>query len=311
MENKLTGWNTAGKITIGGSWDVYFLKSYMYIINITGGLGNQLFQYAFALALCEYNKSYRVLIDPSCFRHGYNTHKYELSTAFKIELKEISFLKKLWFSLFSVVLPKKFHTVIEPTPFVYYQSLFQEKGVCRMIGYWQSYKYFSKYWDTIRKSLKFVNTLPVEANCYLIALKNDQSIAIHVRRGNYLDESNKHLYAGICDIEYYYEAIRRVKDIFTHPQFIIFSNDIMWCKNNLVSFVGECPCLFVDNLSSYGSDVEMQLMSFARCNVIANSTFSWWSAYLNQRENHIVISPKIWINNYETSDIFPKDWILI
>ena len=138
-------------------------------------------------------------------------------------------------------------------------------------------------------------------------LETKDSVSIHVRRGDYL---KSRLYKNICEVDYYRNAIIKAKEIVgKEAHFYFFSNDIEWCTNHLSDLIDDNHFHKVDWNTGANSYKDMLLMSGCRVNIIANSSFSWWSAYLNQREDKIVIAPKKWINKKILNPIQLPEWI--
>lgn len=135
----------------------------------------------------------------------------------------------------------------------------------------------------------------------------ENAVSIHVRRGDYLLEQNKGLYGNICTREYYTNAINHIKEKAGHCIFYFFSNDIEWVKQNYK--IEDAVYVEKTMFEDYSDWYDMYLMSICKHNIIANSTFSWWGAWLNQNENKIVIAPKKWSNIFDCEDIYPDEWI--
>ena len=132
---------------------------------------------------------------------------------------------------------------------------------------------------------------------------NQNSVSIHVRRGDYLKHKNLQTH-GLCSLDYYKKAIDYLLDQKSNLNFFVFSDDLEWCKNNFD---------FVQNIFyCEGSPIEdFILMSSCKYNIIANSSFSWWSAFLNQNQNKIIIYPNNWFVNNDLKIYTPEDWIMI
>ncbi len=172
-------------------------------------------------------------------------------------------------------------------------------------GYWQSEKYFKDYEDDIRKLYSFPAINDVENKHIAMMAMDTESVSLHVRRGDYLNEP---LLNGICEEKYYESAISEIKKRVNNPLFFVFSNDIPWCR---VHFKQE-NIIFVDNNTGQNSYRDMQLMSFCKHHIIANSSFSWWGAWLGSKEG-ITIAPRKWFNGVNDCDmdIYPLKWIRI
>ena len=182
-----------------------------------------------------------------------------------------------------------------------------KKRINYYIGYWQSEKFFKDISDEIRKDFSFPK-FTSEKNLEILKLiKSYNSVSIHIRRGDYLQNRG---FNGLAPLEYYQKAIEYIKNKIENPHFFIFSNDIEWCRKNL-SIENS---YYIDWNRGEESYRDMQLMSLCKHNIIPNSTFSWWGAWLNKNPNKIVIAPEKWFNdcvNIDYSNIVPETWIKI
>lgn len=282
----------------------------MINIQIIGGLGNQMFQYAYARAL--HAKGYDVSIDLSAFETytlhgGYGLDKYRITLKASREKKcRLDFLDRflIYFHLHPSVFKEK-GLKFNPN----YLSLPDNKCV---IGYFQNEKYF----QPIRPILLNEFTLDFELSEY--TKKIDQriqnhdgvTISLHIRRGDYVTQKANSIYAE-CSIEYYLNAIQYFEKMYSNIIFLIFSDDIVWVQNNLP--LKEAIYIFSEEKRAPHEDIF--LMSHCDHNIVANSTFSWWGAWLNQSDDKIIIAPSKWFNDIkmeqEISDIFPPKWIRI
>jgi len=287
-----------------------------------GGLGNQMFQYAFGK-----NTSIKYGFELKFETYLYKKDRFKrfLKNIIKIiiaifakkgiikKIEEIRQNKRQYdlkyFELDDKIKKiKKSHLPIieERTEFCFDPELAKDKDNLSYLGYFNNEKYFSEISDIIRNDFKlkkrYTDLLPQE----LIKKINESvSVSVHIRRGDYINTKGINQYHGTCDIAYYQRATNFLKDKLLNPIFFIFSDDINWCKNNLQL---ESETIFISGLKNYE---DLTLMSKCKHNIIANSTFSWWGAWLNPFPNKIVIAPKKWLNNPEidTSTIIPDNWI--
>lgn len=259
------------------------------IIPLTGGLGNQLFQYAHGLKLSLIDKK-EVIFDTSFFSNtGKDTHRPFLLENFNIDTTAV------------------FKNVPKNTLKKYFQKVLSK--ITGNYGLYQSEKYFIEVKNEILKQYTLKNPLSIGAKDLLEKIKsNPNSVSLHIRRGDYVKNTKTNKYHGTCDLDYYHKAIDIIKTKMIDPAFFIFSDDIEWVKENL----------HIEN-AIYSSDKsirdyeEMILMSKCSHNIIANSTFSWWGAYLNTNLNKIVIAPKQWTVKKSSIelDILPEIWLQI
>lgn len=283
----------------------------MKIVRCIGGLGNQMFQYAFYKSL---ESSYpHVKFDVSPF-NNYNTHNgFELDRIFPINYYSPSFMEKISLSFQSggFIFRLLRHTYKKKRAKEYYEDglYFHEDALLNggnlyYIGYWQSWKYFQRIKKIIKGDFRFDETQLPPSNLEILSkIRNTNSISLHIRRGDYLGNP---IYANITTPDYYNNAIDYIKKNVKDPFYFIFTNDPEWCKVNMM-----LPnSLIVDINSGVDSYWDMFLMSQCKHNIIANSSFSWWGAWLNEHENKIVIAPRKWINEDSANidDIIPPTW---
>ncbi len=298
----------------------------MIIIQLTGGLGNQMFQYALGRAV-SLNNSCPLKFDITEYSK-YPDRDYALS-AFKINesfasadeicrlkfghkfgklLRVSDFIKRASSKLFGRILLqshqcfKEKSSRFDPTVFAIQKDAYLE-------GYWQTEQYFSNISELIKKDFCFRNE-PSEVNKkYLEQIKSSQSVSIHVRRGDYVsDPCFSKLYVS-CSIEYYKKAIDIIKQKIDSPVFFVFSDDPDWAEANL-KFGNTVTIRGNVGSASYE---DLRLMSCCRHNIIANSSFSWWGAWLCTYPGQIVIAPKNWfVDNDMNSQLeLPERWIRI
>jgi hypothetical protein len=194
-----------------------------------------------------------------------------------------------------------FITVGQPPGFHYTPIDYLPDSNIRLCGYFQSHKYFEKYSSEVIDLFSPTDTIKIKLLEKYGDILKLNTVSIHVRRGNYVQLSTHHYNLSMV---YYKNAI----EYFKNTTFLVFSDDIDWCKNN---FIGD-NFIFIEN----ETDTEdLYLMSFCKNNIIANSTFSWWGAYLNKNENKKVIYPNKWFGpayaEWKTHDIFPNNWVCL
>lgn len=287
----------------------------MKIVKYIGGLGNQMFIYAFSFAL-KRTFGQDVFVDT----HYYKTRNFhnglEIQKIFGVALQEASLmdiLKMAWyfpnywidFHLLKY-LPNRKNTIKELSGQKFNAEIMKDSSDKYYDGYWQSFQYFDKYRTEILKEFSFPPFNEHENVELSRLLKNDRfSIGIHIRRGDYLKNWK---YQGLCGIDYYKKAIDY---IFTHvesPHFYLFSDDTDWVTANICPLLKGANYRLVNWNKGSHSYRDMQLMSMCKNLIIANSSFSWWAAYLNQN-NPIVIAPEKWTNSYTDFRIQYPNWI--
>jgi hypothetical protein len=289
-------------------------------VAVYGGLGNQMFQYAFCVALNEKGKKTRPSFSGFLYDHHHNG--FNLSRAFKLKLpfpaSVLNFFlahgKLFYKNRFSAFVSrkltgayhKKYSVYKEKKEFAYDPEVFEQRSGF-FVGVWQVESYFK---DIKKKILDtFVFNVPVDTvNTALIdKIKNSNSVSVHIRRGDYLDAKWKESLVVIKDNTYYERALEYMNEKIEEPHYFVFSDDIKWVQQNI-----KIPNVtYVDHNTGTGSYIDMYLMSLCKHNIIANSSFSWWGAWLNKNEHKVVLMPEKWFNRDYCEGIFPKEWIKI
>ncbi len=270
----------------------------MIIVHVIGGLGNQLFQYAFGYALSQ-SKNESLILDVSSFEAYQRAYELDLfnidaTIATQDELQNL--------------IPKS-HIYIEPQ-FNFNKEVFSLRDVRYFKGYWQSEKYFVKYREDILKKITPRDEIQKHSKSYLKLITETESVSLHIRRGDYVTNALTNSVHGTCSLDYYKKAVSALEEKTNNPHFYIFSDDLDWAKNN-ITFIKNIT--FVELVEEVPDYDEMLLMSRCNHNIIANSSFSWWGAWLNQNNNKIVIAPKRWFldTSLNTIDLIPESWIHI
>lgn len=306
----------------------------MKIIRITPGLGNQMFQYA--LLLNYKLKGEDIFLDLAPCKNSQKHNKFELGSIFGIKYAEPTFFQKLkligpsfyiksreitFLKLINKILTKILNKritlstkkyIIEKESdkeFNFNKEYLEVKNDVYFDGYFNSYKYFENIKEEIKKIFRFPEFKDEKNIGLLLKIKESESVSIHIRRGDYLSGVN----LNICDKNYFENAFNYIKNTVANLniRIFIFSDDIEWCRNNL-NFLKDYENIFVDWNKKADSYKDMQLMSECKHNIIPNSTFSWWAAYLNKNPKKIVVAPKYWFKNVKTTgDRCEKGWHLV
>jgi len=291
----------------------------MVIVDVSGGLGNQMFQYAAGRALSE-KLQQPLRLDVTSF-NDYSLHNgFELESVFlediqissKQEIREIlgwqavPLVRRLVKGDKLQVLRNKKH-IVEPH-FQYWEGLRKVSGDLYISGYWQSEKYFHSIIPIIRENFLFKR--PMSENNQKIAseIKSGNSVSLHIRRGDYISNETNLATHGACSLKYYDDAIRYISMRNKKLELYIFSDDIQWVKENLkIDF----PHQYINHNQGVESYNDMRLMSLCKHHIIANSSFSWWGAWLCSNANKTVVAPKRWFvkTDIDTRDITPDSWV--
>src|SRR6267378_2026020 len=267
----------------------------MIVVRLIGGLGNQLFQYAAGRALALANGC-ELRLDISGFNKYALHHGYELGIFnIKAEIanqEDTSVLagsqsRLARYARRKLNLTRKTHFV--ERKFAFDPAFFNIKQPAYLDGYWQSYKYLEPCAMQIRDELRFNKPLTGRNLETAEHIDRIDSVSIHIRRGDYVSKSGAH---GFVGIGYYNKAITRIREEIDSPVFFVFSDDLTWARGNLQLGNG---AIFVSHNTGVSSYEDMRLMSLCKHNIIANSTFSWWAAWLNVNTNKIVVCPSQWL----------------
>jgi hypothetical protein len=294
----------------------------MIIVNLKGGLGNQMFQYAFGKAL-SFNLKTDLKYDTSSFTSdplrdfALDCLKVNVQKASKEEVNTLrpprkNILPYLKYKISNKVLTLYKRSYINEQQLVDYSNLLKIKSDCYLDGYWQSEEYFKNIRETLLKD--FVIKYPIE-ECnkdVLERIRKSNSVSLHVRRGDYVSNPKTNAKHGVLGLDYYDKAMEIIAKNISNPIYFVFSDDISWAEKNLKS---KNEVFFVNN--NYDKDYEdLRLMRNCKNHIIANSSFSWWGAWLSQNPKKVIIAPKQWFSKEETKrtrfyGIVPKEWIKI
>ena len=280
-----------------------------------------MFQYALSASLNSRKKETEItLMD---FTYIYHHNGPDLFEAFDLNIP-VKIKRMIWIlenvkkvynhkvahAVFRRIIPvyKKifFRQYIEKNEYCFDSNVFNCESKL-IIGTWQSEKYFIDISAGLRKEFCF--KIPDDSvNKEIIEkIKNSNSVSIHIRRGDYLSKEWISSHSVIKSLAYYENAINYIESHIANPHYFIFSDDMDWVEKNLKL----SRCTYINNNKDKNSYVDMYLMSLCQHNIIANSTFSWWGAWLNISENKIVIMPNKWLNDRNCEDIYPENWISI
>ena len=294
----------------------------MIIVQLKGGLGNQLFQYAAGRRLSEINRT-ELLLDLTYYRLAkrlphvfFNLHCFNINaeTTDMPELKQFynnSFLGRIGRKIKTITRIGKIKRICEKKSFIFDPSFFKFPDNAFLCGYWQSEKYFKDIEEIIRKELTLKDALTRRTIAFEDKIKNmKNAVSIHIRRGDYVTNKEANNRYGLCPLDYYYNCISILKKELGSLNIVVFSDDTDWVKEN---FVSDNPLYFVDNNKIEYSHEDMYLMSICEHNIIANSSFSWWGAWLNNNKQKKVFAPKQWIlgKKFGKLDIIPDNWIKV
>lgn len=284
----------------------------MDIVRFKGGLGNQMFQYAFIEALRSRRREVKASL--GFYRNHPDLRPFVLDKAFgnvcldDVKDEVFNEIDEKWKDIkrnpvllesFKKNIKERFFWVEEGDSI--YENRVFETSDCTFVGYWQTEKYFSSIREKLLDCFRF-QVHEDKLMCLGEKVKSNY-IGVHIRRGDFL-EADQH---NVCTLEYYEKAILHMKQVYADAKFIFFSDDVGWVKYNFdEKEMLVCEKKFFDCHEDW---YDMYLMTLCRGNIISNSSFSWWGAWLNQCKNKIVVSPKIWLNGAATPDIWCDGWV--
>jgi hypothetical protein len=289
----------------------------MIIVKLMGGLGNQLFQYAAGRSLSIHKKT-TLELDISGFDHvpaGVTKRKFELD-AFDIPVsitsqseldkrKQFSFTDKA----LNKLLPNHRKRYYDEPHFHFDENFYKASASASIVGYWQSEKYFAPVANIIRKDLAFRQETISKNKNLMEQIGSVNSVSVHVRRGDYVNDDHTARMHGNCGLDHYEAAVKLLDSKTSGMHLFVFSDDIAWAKDN---FKFPFKTVFVEDSNAHAID-DLYLMSHCKHNIIANSSFSWWAAWLNNNQDKIVIAPSKWFGEFkaDTKDLYPAGWIKI
>lgn len=289
----------------------------MIITRLDGGLGNQMFQYAFGSNVSKLT-GLTLKLDTRFlgeYRH-YELGIFDIKNAFASEKelllfdrRKLSILQKMFFKFRHNFTRTLLLSEQEGNENLIFLSHLPEN--IYLSGYWQNEMYFESIEPLVRDIFKFPAFIERENLLLESIIQHSESVSLHVRRGDYMLEQNKVVH-GILPIDFYHNAISLIRKRLEDPVFIVFSDDVEWVKRNL--FI-EGKVQYSTHNSGNRAFRDMQLMSICKHNIIANSSFSWWGAWLNNNLEKIVVAPIKWFAQPEKNDlhknILHRDWIRI
>jgi hypothetical protein len=284
-----------------------------------GGIGNQLFQYSAGQALAlKHNTALKLDLsflnaDPN---NLHTKRSLELD-AFHLDYKianesDLKVYKQK--GLFSKLVKRFFpflsnkHRLVNESQFNFNSDFFSYPKNVYLNGFWQSEKYFKNIREVLLKEIVIRDEMTAQCKEMRDKILNSDSVSLHIRRGDYITNKNANSFHGVLSMEYYSKAIDLLSKEFKDLTFFIFSDDMDWVKSN---FKIQNKIEYIDFTAGEKNCFDLYLMSLCKHNIIANSSFSWWGAWLNKNENKKVIAPNRWFlsKDVNTSDLIPDTWI--
>ncbi|MEE9369171.1 MAG: alpha-1,2-fucosyltransferase [Pontiella sp.] len=274
----------------------------MIRVFLQGGLGNQMFQYAAGRALADKHKT-ALCLDTSWYHYPVK-RKFELDK-FRIHAQtEKSFLSFLAYNIWNRPgFGEKHSCIFREKAGGQVDALFDLHDNVEIIGYFMSERFFPTVADAIRAELGFEHrNVSRETESILSDVGSGNSVAMHVRRGDFLELKNYQ----VCTEAYYFRGLDYVRARVDNPRFYLFSDDPTWCR----TVFSDDDCCVVEVTQSRDDSLnDMHLMSSCQHMIMSNSSYSWWAAWLGQTPDQIVVAPDRWLNSDPMNYIFCSDWI--
>lgn len=290
----------------------------MILVKILGGLGNQLFEYAAGRALairCGAKLGLDVRFYEKQTSRSFVLDRLKIK-ADRISARDVSsFIEPSWdtwrgrlaFRLNWLGI-QKFPAIIRDRMAGFQPEVLTAPRRTYLDGYWQSYRYFESYWSTIAKEVAPQASPTLINRNAAQHMRSSESVAVHVRRGDYVTVKGFADFHGTCDLEYYKNAFAMISEKVNNANYFLFSDDPVWTIANIHP---PGPYRIIDWNDVGAEQWDMWLMSQCRHHIIANSTFSWWGAWMNQDLGKVVVAPKRWSLNPagELPHFIPSSWI--
>jgi hypothetical protein len=292
----------------------------MVVSEIISGLGNQMFQYAAGLSLSE-RLNVPLLLEISWFddtsKHqtprNFELSNYNIDLSFAdaalidrdFRFKGSNLMQRIR-NKWNRTQPLHRQRIYQEAHFHYDTNFDQLTSPVMISGYWQSERYFKPIESIIRET--FILDIPKHLEHWVSSMQEGISVSIHIRRGDMISNPDVTRVHGYCNLDYYLRAISFMNERYNKVRYFVFSDDLAWCKSNLPA---ELDLVFVEGNSGNEAYWDIQLMRNCHHHIIANSSFSWWGAWLNPTKEKIVIAPVQWFaqSPHQTHDLIPSSWV--
>ena len=285
-------------------------NKYPVYVRLLGGLGNQLFQYGMGRALADVRQTELVLDPRFILRNsassGLPIDDFAIRARYLTDLETAHFKEPIW------KLTRALRRQINPWLGYYHETkhsfdaaALTQSNKIMLSGFWQSERYFVNQGHQLRSDLVLKNPLPLEAVQVASKMQRGVSVAMHVRRGDYLSDSKVLAKHGITSLHYYQIALQFMIDKLGDVDLYVFSDDPEWVRVNI-----QHPSIIFVSDFSFSAEQDLWLISVCQHQIIANSSFSWWGAYLNDYDSKVVVAPQPWFDsrNMAQDDIIPSGW---
>lgn len=292
----------------------------MVIVRLMGGLGNQMFQYAFGRSYAhkinaplKFDLSEFSIKESSAknfVARDYDLDIFNVKADFAAADEVFRLSKRTNIELLDRILNRalgfKKTFILEPH-FHYSESVFESGDDVYLHGYWQSEKYFADIEPQIREDFTFREDLTEKAKEMLARIEASNSVCVNVRRGDFVTNN----FHGTFGADYYRKGEEIIKSKTADETYFVFSDEVEWCEANLKF---DAPTVFVShNYAGKKFQDYLRLMAACKNFIIPNSSFAWWAVWFNENQNRTVIAPKNWFSDskFDTKDLIPEDWIRV
>lgn len=285
----------------------------MIVVRLSGGLGNQLFQYAAGRQLADLHQT-ELVMDTYWYTHTPKLdtpRSYELGH-YPVRARAANGAEPLWCLLHGGrvtrrlgFLPRKWKHFSEKG-FAFDPAFLRLPDGTYIDGYWQSHRYFEGIAASIRAELTPLAPMGGADRAIADQMRSTQAVSIHVRRGDYVSNAAAAQH-GLCGLDYYRRAVQYMQERVQPAHFFVFSDDPVWTRENLLL---PANASYVDHNTAPAAFQDLRLMSLCKHHIAANSSFSWWGAWLNAEPGKVVVCPRQWFaDDRDTSSLSPSDWV--
>jgi hypothetical protein len=291
----------------------------MILVRFQGGLGNQLFQYAAARRLAVYHHT-RLKLDVSWFRtippgmtpRTYDLGHFNIQQSFATPGDIAAFrpqtahkIRQFFLRAVSTLDLRRWVVFKETQLGVYNPNILKTPKSVYLVGYWQSERYFKDIEPLLRREFTFKTAQDAKNTQTASLIQSVQAVSVHIRRGDYVADPRTHEYHGLVPLEYYHVAADKIAHAVTDPRFFVFSDEPEWAQEHLKL---NYPITFMMHNGQGKHYEDLRLMSLCKHHIIANSSFSWWGAWLSINPDKLVFAPTRWFNQLDTQDLIPETW---
>ena len=289
------------------------------VCRMDGGFGNQLFQYAAARSLadrlgCDLLLDIRALAQQDSRAYGLNSYAIRarvadsslLATLPPARASRIGRLRSRLGHALPALLP---YPVFWSKSFAYDRRVMQITTPVYLVGYWQSEQYFAWNRNRLLQDLCVMDVMPDPMDMKA-RISATTSVALHIRRGDYISNASASAIHGLCDQQYYVDAVALLANQLKDMHLFVFSDDPAWVQEN---FTFDVPTLFVDAAQGSSTQFDFEMMRHCQHHIISNSTYSWWAAWLAGHAGQIVVAPRRWFKDASipSQDVVPQRWVRI